>query len=75
MQIYPQITPHLAKVKKLFSSLMPVIITFFGACCYLSDQPGGFSLKFKPLYIYKTLVTLVTWLPAPKNLYKSTIMR
>ena len=51
MQIYPQTTPHLAKVKKLFSSLMPVIITFFGACCYLSELAGGFPLKFKT-YIY-----------------------
>ena len=61
MQIYPQITPHLAKVKKLFSSLVPVIITFFGARCYLSDQTGGFPLKFKTLYIYK--MHWLLWLP------------
>lgn len=60
MQIYPQITPHLAKVKKLFSSLMPVIITFFGACCYLSELAGGFPLKFKT-YIYK--MHWLLWLP------------
>ena len=37
IQISPQISPHFAKVKKLFSSLVPSIITFFGACCYLSE--------------------------------------
>ena len=31
MQIYPQITPHLAKVKKLFSSSNAGYYNFFGA--------------------------------------------